>query len=71
MHIFSMTEHLKILQYALNINTRTTNIFVGTITDLFKNMYNLIIEHRFYVVYYKGSDYNDKSNKIVCSLYDR
>lgn len=40
MHIFSMTEHLKILQYTLNINTRTTNIFVGTVTDLFKNMYN-------------------------------
>lgn len=40
MHIFSMTEHLKILQYSLNSNTKATNIFVGTVEGLFKTMYN-------------------------------
>ena len=40
MHIFYMTEHLRILQYTLNSNTKATNIFVGTVKDLFKTMYN-------------------------------
>lgn len=40
MHIFYMTEYLRILQYTLNSNTKSTNIFVGTVAGLFKTMYN-------------------------------